>query len=86
MAAAFEQFLKGAGIWAGIAGLCVCGSCSTGMQPANTAVSGRVRDRMEQAVSGADTDSVARRLLDGRQKNATAKPTKRQGLDDGVKL
>ena len=45
-----------------------------------------VRDRMEQAVSGADTDSVARRLLDGRQKNATAKPTKRQGLDDGVKL
>jgi hypothetical protein len=45
-----------------------------------------VRDRMEQAVSGADTDSVARRLLDGRQKNAAPKPPKRQGLDDGVKL
>jgi len=45
-----------------------------------------VRNRMEQAVTGADTDSVARGLLDGRQKNAAPKPPKRQGLDDGVKL
>ena len=44
-----------------------------------------VRDRMEQAVTGTDFESMARRLLDGRQKSAP-KPSKRQGLDDGVKL
>jgi len=44
-----------------------------------------VRDRMEQAVTGTDFESMARRLLDGRQKSAR-KPSKRQGLDDGVKL
>jgi hypothetical protein len=44
-----------------------------------------VRDRMEQAVTGTDFESVARRLLDGRQKSGP-KPSKRQGLDDGVKL
>lgn len=45
-----------------------------------------VRGRMEQAISGADIDTAARRLLDGRQKNGGPKPSKRQGLDDGVKL
>jgi len=45
-----------------------------------------VRGRMEQAISGADIDTAARRLLDGRQKNGGLKPSKRQGLDDGVKL
>ncbi len=45
-----------------------------------------VRDRMEQAISGADFDSAARRLVDGRTKNDGPKPSKRQGLDDGVKL
>jgi len=45
-----------------------------------------VRGRMEQAISSAKMDSVARRVLDGKQKKAAAKPSKRQGLDDGVKL
>lgn len=45
-----------------------------------------VRDRMEQAISGTDFDSAVRRLLDGRQENDGPKPSKRQGLDDGVKL
>jgi hypothetical protein len=45
-----------------------------------------VRDRMEQAITGADLESMSRRLLDGRQKSAAPKPSKRQGLDDGVKL
>jgi hypothetical protein len=45
-----------------------------------------VRDRMEQAITGADLDSVARQVLDGRKKNDGPQPPKRQGLDDGVKL
>jgi len=45
-----------------------------------------VRDRMERAITGADFKSIARRLLDSRQKSAAPKPSKRQGLDDGVKL
>ena len=45
-----------------------------------------VRDRMEQAITGADFKPMARRLLDGRQRSAAPKPSKRQGLDDGVKL
>lgn len=45
-----------------------------------------VRDRMEQAITGADLDSVARRVLDGRKKNDGSQPPKRRGLDDGVKL
>lgn len=43
-----------------------------------------VRDRMEQAISGADVGAAARRVLDG--KDSGPKPAKRQGLDDGVKL
>ena len=45
-----------------------------------------VRDRMEQAISGADVGAAARRLLDSGQKDSGPKPAKRQGLDDGVKL
>ena len=45
-----------------------------------------VRGRMEQAIASADTNSMARRILNGKQKEAAAKPGKRQGLDDGVKL
>jgi hypothetical protein len=45
-----------------------------------------LRDRLEQAMSGADIGSAARRLLDGRQQDAAPRPSKRQGLDDGVKL
>lgn len=45
-----------------------------------------VRNRMEQAVSGAGIDRVARSLLNGKPKDAAPKPSKRQGLDDGVKL
>ena len=45
-----------------------------------------VRDRMEQAISGANIDTVARSLLDGRQKSTARKPSRRRGLDDGVKL
>ena len=41
---------------------------------------------MEQAVSGADIDRVARGLLNGKQKDTAPKPSKRQGLDEGVKL
>jgi len=44
-----------------------------------------VRDRMEKAVSGADIDRVACGLVNGKQ-HAAPKPSKRQGLDDGVKL
>jgi hypothetical protein len=45
-----------------------------------------VRDRMQQAVSGADIERMARRLLDRKQKDIAPKPSKRQGIDDGVKL
>lgn len=45
-----------------------------------------VRDRMEKAVNGADIDRVARRMVNGKQKNAAPQLSKRQGLDDGVKL
>ncbi len=45
-----------------------------------------VRNRMEQAVSGADIDRVARTVLNGKQKDTAPKPSKRQGVDDGVKI
>lgn len=45
-----------------------------------------VRERMERAVSNADIDMVARRLITGRQEHSVPQMSKRQGLDDGVKL
>jgi hypothetical protein len=45
-----------------------------------------VRDRMEKAVAGADIDQVVRRLVNGKQKNPAPQLSKRQGLDDGVRL
>jgi hypothetical protein len=45
-----------------------------------------VRGRMEQALNGADMASVARRVLQGKEQKDAARPRKRQGLDDGVKL
>ena len=46
----------------------------------------RVRGRIEEGMTGADMNSVARRVLNGNGKPAPSKPSKRQGLDDGVKL
>jgi hypothetical protein len=46
----------------------------------------RVRVRIEQGVSGADMNAVAHRVLNGNTKKSVAKLSKRQGLDDGVKL
>jgi hypothetical protein len=45
-----------------------------------------VRDRMEQALNCADMDSIARRVLQGKDSKETVKPSRRTGLDDGVKL
>jgi hypothetical protein len=45
-----------------------------------------VRDRMESALNHADMNSVAHRVLQGKDSKATPKPSKRLGLDDGVKL
>ena len=46
----------------------------------------RVRGRIQQGISGADMDSVAKRVLNGNEKKTSSKPSKRRGLDDGVKL
>ncbi len=46
----------------------------------------RVRARIEEGVNGADMNAVARHILNGDAKKFVVKPSKRQGLDDGVKL
>jgi hypothetical protein len=46
----------------------------------------RVRERIEQAVSHADMDGLARQILNREQGRSARPPLKRQGLDDGVKL
>lgn len=45
-----------------------------------------VRGRIEEGINGVDMTSIARRLLGGDGKKSSAKPSKRRGLDDGVKL
>jgi len=45
-----------------------------------------VRERIEEAINGADMGSVARGILNVEEKMAAAQPLRRQGLDDGVKL
>jgi hypothetical protein len=45
-----------------------------------------VRGRIEEGINGADMNSIARRVLNGKGEKSAAKPSKRQGLDDGVKL
>ena len=46
----------------------------------------KVRGRIEEGIHGADMTSLARRVLNGDGKKSPQKPSKRQGLDDGVKL
>ena len=46
----------------------------------------KVRGRIEEGINGADITSIARRVLNGDGKKPSAKPSKRRGLDEGVKL
>ena len=46
----------------------------------------KVRERIEQGVSGADIGGLARKVLKAESGKSTGEPAKRQGLDDGVKL
>jgi hypothetical protein len=47
---------------------------------------GRVRERIEQGIGAADIGGLVRRLLKSETRTVTVEPTKRKGLDDGVKL
>jgi hypothetical protein len=46
----------------------------------------RVRERIEQGISGADMGALAQRVLNRERTRSAAAPSKRDGLDDGVKL
>ena len=46
----------------------------------------KVRERIEQAIGGADIRSFARKILDSDAKAPAAQVPKREGLDDGVAL
>lgn len=46
----------------------------------------RVRERIEQAIRGADIDGLARRILQPDSGGSGAQAPKRDGLDDGVDL
>lgn len=46
----------------------------------------KVRERVEQGLKGSHLDSVARRVLNGEPGKSSRQPTRKQGLDDGVKL
>jgi hypothetical protein len=47
---------------------------------------GKVRDRIEKAISGADISSLARKIFNNEPRKAASRRRKRKGLDDGVKF
>jgi hypothetical protein len=47
---------------------------------------GKVRERIEQGISGADIGGLARKVLKAESGKSASEPAKRQGLDDGVIL
>lgn len=46
----------------------------------------KVRQRIEEAISGADVEGLARQIINPKTGESARLPLKRQGLDDGVKL
>lgn len=46
----------------------------------------RVRERIEQAISRTDMDGLARQIMNREPGRSARPPSKRQGLDDGVKF
>ena len=45
-----------------------------------------VRQRIEEAIGGADVEGLARQIINPKTGGSARPPLKRQGLDDGVKL